>query len=134
MTAANRSTTSAVLAMWNGASTDGLRRFLAPTYLGHVLGVPDGERDGAAYPGSIARYRAAFPDVAFRVVEQFDSGDRLVTRLEARRAGTDGSPVISHGMNISRFDEVARLCEEWAIWSAWQESDQESTPGRPSSP
>ncbi|MEO7203579.1 MAG: hypothetical protein ABIZ52_01050 [Candidatus Limnocylindrales bacterium] len=119
---------AAVLAMWNGASTAGLLRLLAPMYAGHMLGVVGGERDGAAYPGSIARYRAAFPDVAFLVVEQFDSGDRLVTRLEARRADPDGPSVISHGMNISRFDEAARLSEEWAIWSAWHESQQEAAP------
>ncbi len=115
---------AAVLAMWNGAPIDGLPALLAPTYRGHVLGVPGGERDGAAYPGTIARYRGAFPGVDFRVVEQFESGDRLVTRLEARRLGqtTDG-PSVSHGMNISRFDAAGRLDEEWAIWSAWQQAN-----------
>ncbi len=110
----------AVLEMWNGASTDGLPELLAGSYRGHMLGVPNGERDAAAYAGSIARYRAAFPDVEFRVVEQFDAGDRLVTRLEARRAAIgDGVASISYGMNIARFELDARLAEEWAIWSAW---------------
>ena len=120
---------AAVLAMWNGAPTDGMPALLAPTYRGHVLGVSGGERDSAAYPGSIARYREAFPDVVFRVVEQFDAGDRLVTRLEARRAGAAaGSESTSKGINIARFDATGRLAEEWAIWSAWQESNEEGRP------
>ncbi len=117
----------AVLEMWNGATTDDLPTLLAPTYRGHMLGAPDGERDAAAYPATVARYRAAFPDVEFRLVEQFDAGDRLVTRLRARRAKTgDGPALISHGMNIARFYADARLAEEWAIWSAWQESTEET--------
>lgn len=127
MTAADRSTMFAVLEMWNGAATDGLPDLLAPTYRGHMLGVPGGERDAAAYPESIARYRSAFPDVEFRVVEQFDAGNRLVTRLEARRATTsDGATSISHGMNIARFEPEARLAEEWAIWSTWQDVPEEA--------
>jgi len=127
MSEATRATMAAVLAMWNGASTDGLASLLAPTYRGHVLGIPGGERDGAGYPGSINRYREAFPGVAFAVVEQFDAGDRLVTRLEARRPDAPGGPsTISHGMNVSRFDEEGRLDEEWAMWSGWQESNVEA--------
>ncbi|MBI2781724.1 MAG: nuclear transport factor 2 family protein [Chloroflexi bacterium] len=116
---------AAVLAMWNGAPTDRLAELLAPAYRGHVLGVANGERDGAAYPASISRYREAVPGVAFEVVEQFDAGDRLVTRLEARRAGPDaGRRSVSHGVNISRFGGAGRLDEEWAIWSAWQEAEE----------
>jgi hypothetical protein len=118
----------AVLEMWNGATTEGLPALLAAAYRGHMLGVPNGERDAAAYPVSIARYRAAFPDVEFQVVEQFDAGDRLVTRLQARRRVTGDLPAsISHGMNIARFEPDARLAEEWAIWSAWQDVRQEGT-------
>jgi len=127
LTAAARTTMAAVLAMWNGAPTAGLAELLGPTYRGHVLGVPNGERDGAAYPVAIARYRQAFPDVAFSVVEQFDAGDRLVTRLEARRAGEGAGPSsVSNGMNISRFDASGLLDEEWAIWSAWQDASEEA--------
>ena len=45
----------AVLEMWNGATTDDLPTLLAPTYRGHMLGAPDGERDAAAYPATVAR-------------------------------------------------------------------------------
>ena len=116
----------AVLEMWNGATTDDLPTLLAPTYRGHMLGAPDGERDAAAYPATVA---ATFsrPFYKHDLVEQFDAGDRLVTRLRARRAKTgDGPALISHGMNIARFYADARLAEEWAIWSAWQESTEET--------
>lgn len=115
-----------ILGMWNGDPTESLPRLLTETYRGHVLGVPTGERDGAAYPGAIAGYRQAFPGVGFHVVDQLETGDRLVTRLEARRAGeASGLGSVSHGMNISRFDARGRLDEEWAVWSAWQDVAQE---------
>ncbi len=113
-----------VLEIWNGAATGGLPSLLAPTYRGHSLGVPNGERDGAAYPASIERYRAVNPGVVFAIVEQFDAGDRLVTRLEARRAAAGNGPAsMSHGVNIARFDGSGRLAEEWAIWSPWQDRE-----------
>lgn len=127
MNEANRTTMAAVLEMWNGAPTAGLAALLAPAYRGHVLGIANGERDGAAYPGSIARYREAFPDVVFNVVEQFDAEDRLVTRLEARQRGRAGGPSsVNHGMNVARFDAGGRLIEEWAVWSGWQDSNEEA--------
>jgi hypothetical protein len=87
-----------------------------------MLGVRGGERVGADYAEAVSRFRSANPGVAFRVVEQFEAGDRSVSRLEARRPGTDlGAPLLSQGINISRFDDDGRLAEEWAIWSAWLE-------------
>ena len=120
-----RRTLEGVLEAWNGAPTDRLAPLLAPTYRGHTLGVPHGERDAAAYPAMIERYRQANPGVEFHVVEQFGADDRLVTRLQARRASltTDGQFAMSHGINIARFDTSDRLAEEWAIWSPWQDQD-----------
>ena len=129
MTNANRTTMAAILAMWHGASTDGLPDLLGGDYRGHVLGTPGAERDGPAYPGSIARYREAVPGVRFDIVEQFDAPGRLVTRLEATRPGAAGAPsATSHGMNISSFDAAGRLTEEWAIWSPWQDQVGPATP------
>ena len=85
MSDADHATMAAVLEMWNRATTADLAELLAPDYRGHVLGVPTGERDAAAYPATIARYRGAFPDVDFQVVEQLDAGDRLVPG--SRRTG-----------------------------------------------
>jgi len=115
------STLAAVIAMWNGAGLEHLEELLDPGYRGHMLGVPGGERVAAGYADVIRRFRAANAGVSFRVVEQLDAGDRCVSRLEATRPGADGQAV-SHGMNISRFNDAGRLLEEWAIWSGWQEA------------
>lgn len=124
-----RRTAAAVIDMWNGSAADGLERLLAPGYRGHMLGVPGGERVAAGYAEAIRRFRAANPGVAFRVIEQFEVGDRSVSRLEARRPGADvGATLVSQGINISRFDDDGRLAEEWAIWSAWLEAPS-SEPG-----
>ena len=115
-----RSTISAVIDIWNGSTTHGLAELLAPGYRGHMLGVAAGDRGADGYPGVIRRFRAANAGVTFRVIEQFDAGDRCVTRLEAHRPRTDAGPAaVSQGINISRFDDAGRLAEEWAIWSAW---------------
>ena len=119
-----RTPMAAVLDIWNGAPAEGLEALLSDGYRGHMLGMANGDRDSTAYPASIARYRAAFPGVTFGVVEQLEADGRLVTRLEARRAGTDAGPAsVSQGINISRFDAVGRLAEEWAIWSPWLAQD-----------
>jgi SnoaL-like domain len=115
-----RAVAAAVVDVWNDGSPDRIRGLLAPDYRGHMLHLQEGERDGAAYAGSIERFRQANPGVVFRIVEQFEVGDRVVSRLEARRpASVDGGAVVSNGINISRFDATGLLAEEWAIWSAW---------------
>jgi hypothetical protein len=120
MTLDRRSTIAAVLAIWNGATAEGLLPLLAPGYSGHMLGVRGGERAAATYADSIARFRVANPGTTFRVIEQLDAGDRVVSRLEATRPGTlTNAASSSHGINISRFDDAGRLAEEWAIWSTW---------------
>ena len=120
MTLDRRSTVAAVIDIWNGAAANGLGRLLAPGYRGHMLGVRGGDRVAATYADAIARFRAANVGVMFRVIDQLDSGDRCVSRLEATRPGTVGRAASSmHGINISRFDGHGRLAEEWAVWSAW---------------
>jgi hypothetical protein len=116
----SRSLAAAVVEVWNGGSPDRIGALLAPDYRGHMLHVQDGERDATTYAGSIERYRAANPGATFRIVEQFETGDRVVTRLEVRRPRpVEGGAVVSRGINISRFDAAGLLAEEWAIWSAW---------------
>ena len=92
MTLDARQVVAAVVDAWNGASTDRLGSLLAPAYRGHMLGAPNGERDAAAYPAAIGGFRDRFPGVEFRVVEQLDAGDRLVSRLEARRQAPTRKP------------------------------------------
>jgi hypothetical protein len=120
MTVDVRRTIASVIEIWNGATADGLDRLLAPGYRGHMLGTAAGDRVAAGYADAVARFRIANPGVAFRAIEQFDAGDRCVTRLEATRpANGSNRPSVSHGINISRFDRNGRLAEEWAIWSPW---------------
>ena len=115
-------TAAIVIDVWNGAPVDRLREVLAPDYRGHMLHLKDGERAADAYPGLIQQYRAGNPGAKFRVVEQRADGDRLVSRLEARRvAGSSGAASVARGINISRFDAQGRLAEEWAIWSSWMD-------------
>ena len=115
-------TAAIVIEVWNGAPVERLRDVLAPDYRGHMLHLKDGERDADAYPGLIQQYRAGNPGAEFRVVEQLASGDRLVSRLEARRFdGSSGAASVARGINISRFDTQGRLAEEWAIWSSWMD-------------
>lgn len=124
-----RSVAAAVVDVWNGGSPDRIRGLIAPDYHGHMLHVQDGERDTTTYAGSIERYREANPGAAFRIVEQFDTGDRVVTRLEARRPrSVEGGSVVSRGINISRFDAAGLLAEEWAIWSAWLDDPADVAP------
>ena len=119
-----RQTVAAVMGMWNGAAKDRLERLLAPGYRGHMLGVPGGERDAAGYAEAIDRFRSANAGVEVRIIEQFDAGDRCVSRLEARRPNADTRmSSTSLGLNIARFDDDGRLAEEWAIWSAWQDQE-----------
>lgn len=120
MTLDVRQTVAAVIGVWNGATVDQLEPLLASSYRGHLLGVPGADRDAAGYADAIGRYRTANPGVVFHIVEQFSAGDRCVSRLEARRPAADtGAGFVSQGINIARFDDLGRLAEEWAIWSAW---------------
>ena len=115
----HRAVAVAVVGVWNGGPAERLRELLAPGYSGHALHVQDGDRDATTYASSIQRFREANPGAAFRIVELFGTGDRLVTRLEARRPSPTGGSDLSRGINISRFDAAGLLAEEWSIWSAW---------------
>jgi SnoaL-like domain len=116
-----RQTIAAVIDIWNGQPTDRLPPLLTPGYRGHMLGVANGERGDAGYAAAIERYRDANPGVVFSIVDQFNAGDRWVSRLEAHRpAAGEIAESICDGINISRLAPDGRLAEEWAIWSPWR--------------
>jgi predicted SnoaL-like aldol condensation-catalyzing enzyme len=108
-----------LLEIWNGASTGSLASLLSDDYRGHMLHLPDGERDAAGYAAWISDYRDLNPNATFELVEQFFTVDRVVSRLRATRDSPVSGLQNSHGINIARLDGDGRIAEEWAIWSAW---------------
>ena len=108
-----------LLEIWNGASTGTLASLLADNYRGHMLHLPDGERDATEYAAWIRAYRELNPNVTFEIIEQFSAADRVVSRLRATRGSLGSGLQTTHGINISRLDGDGRIAEEWALWSAW---------------
>ena len=103
-----------LLTVWNDGDPQAVLGLVTDDYRGHMLHLAAGERTAAQYPDWIRAYRGSNPGVVFAVVDQAWSGDRLWTRVSARRL--DGA--WAHGVNISRF-VGARIAEEWALWSGW---------------
>jgi hypothetical protein len=106
-----------LLVPWQEGPPEAVLASVTDDYVGHMLHLPDGERTREQYPAWIDRYRAANPGTRFVVEDQFESGDRVCTRLTATRVDA-GQRVTANGINISRF-EGDLVAEEWAIWSAW---------------
>jgi hypothetical protein len=116
----SRAVFQALLNAWQDAPPSSVSEVVTPGYAGHMLHLIEGERSAAEYPGWIERYRSANPSTDFVIEDQFESGDRLCTRLRAERR--DGEQVwAARGINISRF-EGDRIAEEWAVWSDWRVS------------
>jgi hypothetical protein len=111
-----RETFEGVRAVWSGeADVDDLDRLVAPNYRGH-LGSRD--RDLAQLKHDIVAYRAAAPNVEFRLEHQFGEGDCVATRWTAsRNVETEAQESIC-GINISRW-ENGLLAEEWAVWESF---------------
>ncbi|MDT4918950.1 MAG: SnoaL-like polyketide cyclase [Pseudonocardiales bacterium] len=106
---------ASVLRVWNGNDPAAIRALLTDDYRGHMLHLADGERTALDYSAWIERFRRDHPGVQFEVVSQIVDGDRVWSRLLARRP--DGA--MANGMNESRMRE-GLLAEEWALWSGWQ--------------
>jgi hypothetical protein len=80
-------------------------------YVGHSAGR---DRDLAGLRTDVGLYRAHHPNLHVDVLEQFEAGDRLISRLRVYSAGK-----VAYGMNISRF-EGGRIAEEWAVWTEFE--------------
>src|SRR4051812_46858571 len=107
-----------LLHVWQDARPDTVTDVVTPGYAGHMLHLADGERSADDYPAWIERYRAANPNTEFVIEDQFESGERVCTRLRAVKS--DGQHVwTARGINISRC-EGDRIAEEWALWSDWR--------------
>ena len=101
--------------MWE---TGDLREFdtlVAADYVGHVA---SGTRDREGLKARIKAFRTTFPDIRFTIEDQFGSGEKVVTRMQAEATNSvTGVRTSLIGINISRV-RGGKVVEEWATWEA----------------
>jgi len=97
--------------VWVRGDLSRLQELLADGYVGHS-GARD--RNLEELKTDIELYRAQHPNIHLDVLEQFEAGDRLVSRLRVYSAGK-----MATGINISRF-AGDRIAEEWAVWTEFE--------------
>jgi SnoaL-like domain len=108
-----------LLSVWQTGPGNAILAIVTSDYVGHMLHLDESERDRESYPAWIDSYRSRNPGTHFRVVDQLEAGDRLLSRVEATRTSADGTTLVAHGMNLSRF-AGGLIAEEWAIWTEWR--------------
>lgn len=102
-----------LLNTWQTGDLSKVESLVARNYVGHVS---SGDRDIKGLKARIAEFKTKFPDVAFRIDDQFAMGEKLVTRMTARATDSaTGKEIVMMGINISRFTG-GLLSEEWATW------------------
>jgi predicted ester cyclase len=92
----------------------------APGFVHHSKVIFDVAPGGAGERQSMERFRAAMPDVRFRVVEQVAEGDMVATRLHVTgnpiapygQELTPGAPFDTNALALFRL-EGGRVREEW---------------------
>ncbi len=102
-----------VLAAWSGGDWDGLQALLAPGYRARS-DAPGGDR--SELRRRFDAFHHAWAEARFDVDEQFETGDRVVTRITATltEAGT-GRTARYAGLDISRVVD-GRLADHWDSW------------------
>ncbi len=87
------------------------RELYAEDFVDHVNALDFHGHDGIAR--SVALYRAIFPDLEIRVLDQTTDGDRVTSRWTLH--GThNGRAVTLPGITISRF-EKGKIAEDWTV-------------------
>jgi predicted ester cyclase len=87
------------------------RELYAEDFIDHVNTLDFHGHDGIAR--SVALYRALFPDLEIRVLDQTADGDRVTSRWMLH--GTHkGRAVTLPGITISRF-ENGKIAEDWTV-------------------
>ena len=87
------------------------RELYAQDFVDHVNALDFHGHDGIAR--SVALYRAIFPDLEIRVLDQSTDGDRVTSRWTLH--GTHkGRAVTLPGITISRF-EHGKIAEDWTV-------------------
>jgi len=97
--------------VWVKRDFSQLEELLTDDFVGHS-GLRDRGREQLKL--DIELYHAHHPSFHFDVLDQFECGDRLVTRLRAYSVGK-----LATGINISRFVD-GRIAEEWAVWTEFE--------------
>jgi hypothetical protein len=97
--------------VWRQGDFSNVHELLAEDYLGHS---GHRERDLEGLRTDVELYRAHHPNLHLDVLEQFEAGDRLVSRLRVYSAGK-----MAMGVNISRFTGEL-IAEEWAVWTEFE--------------
>ena len=86
------------------------RELYAEDFVDHVNAVDFHGQDGMR---SVALYRAIFPDLEIRVLDQTTDGDRVTSRWTLH--GTHkGRAVTLRGITISRFQN-GKIAEDWTV-------------------
>jgi predicted ester cyclase len=90
---------------------DRARDLYAEDFVDHVNALEFHGQAGIAR--SVALYRAIFPDLRIRVLDQSTDGDRVTSRWELH--GTHkGRTVTLPGITLSRF-ENGKIAEDWTV-------------------
>ena len=87
------------------------RELYAQDFVDHVNALDFHGQDGIAR--SVALYRAIFPDLEIRVLDQSTDGDRVTSRWTLHDTHK-GRAVTLPGITISRF-ENGRIAEDWTV-------------------
>ena len=96
---------------------------LAPDYVRHDPGAPDGRQDRDAFVAMLREMRTAFPDIEVDIEETVAEGDLVVFRAvergthEGEFAGVapTGKSFEMTGMAMHRVED-GKLTESWANW------------------
>lgn len=97
--------------VWVRGDFSSVHELLTEDYVGHS-GLRD--RGVEELRTDVELYRAQYPSLHIDVLDQFEVGDKLVSRLRVYSLGKTAI-----GINISRF-AGDRIAEEWAVWTQFE--------------
>jgi steroid delta-isomerase-like uncharacterized protein len=108
---------------FNNGNLDAIDELVTPTVISHDAAIPEDIVGVARVKEVTAGYRAAFPDLTFKIEQQIGDGDLVATQWTAR--GTQegelmgippsGKQATVTGITIDRFED-GRIAESWTNW------------------
>jgi steroid delta-isomerase-like uncharacterized protein len=109
--------------VFNAGKLDVIDELVTDDYVGHDPALPADQRGPEAAKGSVAGYRAAFPDLHITIEDQLAGGDLVATRWTGR--GTHqgelmGMPATGKQSTVTgiTIDKIVngRIAESWTNW------------------